>query len=174
MTAESEGKKESNRKALSHLDDKGRAKMVDISSKEMTERTAVAQARIKMKRDTLEIILNAGMEKGDVLAVAQVAGIMAAKRTGQLIPMCHPISITALEMDFEVDELESTITASMTARTRDRTGIEMEALTGATVAALTIYDMCKGVDRSMTITNVQLLEKTGGRSGTYISDEKRG
>jgi cyclic pyranopterin monophosphate synthase len=141
--------------------------MVDVSAKEITERTAVAQATVTMGGSTLDLILNAGIEKGDVLAVAQVAGIMAAKRTSELIPMCHPIAVTAVDLDFKVDEATSTITAIVTAKTRDRTGIEMEALTGAAVAALTIYDMCKAVDRSMTITGVRLLTKTGGRSGTY-------
>ncbi len=155
-------------KDLSHLDEKGRARMVDISGKRVTARTAVARASINMKRETLDLILGAGIEKGDVLGTARIAGIMAAKRTSELIPMCHPIAITSVEMDFHVDKKASTITAVATARTKDRTGVEMEALTAAAVAALTIYDMCKAVDRSMTITTVQLAEKSGGRSGTYI------
>jgi cyclic pyranopterin phosphate synthase len=162
------GKKES--KKLTHLDEKGRARMVDVSAKKVTERTAVARASIRMKPETLELILNAGMEKGDVLGTAQVAGIMAAKRTYELIPMCHPIAITSVSLDFRIDEGNSTITAVVTAKTTDRTGIEMEALTGAAVAALTIYDMCKAVDRSMTVTDLQLVKKSGGRSGTYVRE----
>jgi len=158
------------RKELTHLDEKGRSRMVDISSKRVTVRTAVARAVIKMERETLDLILGSGIEKGDVLGTARIAGIMAAKKTSELIPMCHPISITAVEMDFQVDRKTSTITAEATTRTRDRTGVEMEALTAASVAALTIYDMCKAVDRSMTINSVQLVKKSGGRSGTYTRE----
>ncbi len=158
------------RKDLTHLDEKGRPRMVDISSKRVTVRTAVARAGIEMKKETLDLILEAGIEKGDVLGTARIAGIMAAKKTGDLIPMCHPISITGVDMDFQVDRKTSTITAVATTRTRDRTGVEMEALTAAAVAALTIYDMCKAVDRSMTITSVQLVKKSGGRSGTYTRE----
>jgi cyclic pyranopterin phosphate synthase len=157
---------------LTHLDEKGRAKMVDVSSKRITARTATAQASVVMEKATLDLILGAGIEKGDVLGTARIAGIMAAKKTSELIPMCHPIAITAVEMDFKVDKRSSTITALATARTRDRTGIEMEALTAAAVAALTIYDMCKAVDRSMTITSVQLLKKSGGRSGTFVREKE--
>ena len=156
------------KKDLTHVDEKGRARMVDISAKRITARTAVARASINMEKETLDLILQAGIEKGDVLGTARVAAIMAAKKTSELIPMCHPIAITAVEMDFEVDRKTSTITAVATTRTRDRTGVEMEALTAAAVAALTIYDMCKAVDRSMTITSVQLVKKSGGKSGTYI------
>ena len=152
---------------LSHVDGKGRARMVDVSAKEITERMAVAKASIKMKKETLDLIKESAVEKGDVLGTAQVAGIMAAKKTSELIPMCHPIAITSVEMDFQIDEVDPTITAVVTVKTADRTGIEMEALTGAAVAALTIYDMCKAVDRSMTISDVYLAKKTGGRSGTY-------
>jgi cyclic pyranopterin phosphate synthase len=157
---------------LTHLDEKGRAKMADVSSKRITARTATAQASVVMEKATLDLILGAGIEKGDVLGTARIAGIMAAKKTSELIPMCHPIAITAVEMDFKVDKRSSTITALATARTRDRTGIEMEALTAAAVAALTIYDMCKAVDRSMTITSVQLLKKSGGRSGTFVREKE--
>jgi cyclic pyranopterin phosphate synthase len=156
---------------LTHLDEKGRARMVDVSSKRVTVRTAVAQASVVMDKATLDLILASGIEKGDVLGTARIAGIMAAKKTSELIPLCHPIAITSLEMDFEVDKKRSSITAVATARTRDRTGIEMEALTAAAVAALTIYDMCKAVDRGMTITAVQLLKKSGGRSGTYLREK---
>jgi cyclic pyranopterin phosphate synthase len=141
--------------------------MVDVSGKPVTVREALARARVVMKPSTLKLILSGEVEKGDVLAVARVAGIMAAKRTGELIPMCHPIAVSSVETDFQVDEADSSITVLVTVRTRDRTGVEMEALTGAAVAALTIYDMCKAVDRSMTVTDLQLLKKTGGRSGTF-------
>ncbi|MDI6873735.1 cyclic pyranopterin monophosphate synthase MoaC [Candidatus Solincola sp.] len=152
---------------LTHLDERGRARMVDVSGKPVTVREALARARVVMKPSTLKLILSGEVEKGDVLAVARVAGIMAAKRTGELIPMCHPIAVSSVETDFQVDEADSSITVLVTVRTRDRTGVEMEALTGAAVAALTIYDMCKAVDRSMTVTDLQLLKKTGGRSGTF-------
>jgi cyclic pyranopterin phosphate synthase len=158
------------RKDLTHLDEKGKARMVDVSSKRVTARTAVARASIGMDRETLDLILADGIEKGDVLGTARIAGIMAAKKTSELIPMCHPIAITSVELDFEVDRKTSTVTAVATARTRDRTGVEMEALTAAAVAALTVYDMCKAVDRSMTITSLQLVKKSGGRSGTYARE----
>jgi cyclic pyranopterin phosphate synthase len=174
LTADKEERQSKGQSDITHLDEKGRARMVDVSAKDVTERTAKAQACVVMKKETLDLVLKAGIKKGDVLAVAQVAGIMAAKNTSELIPMCHPISIAAVNMDFEIDEEDATITAVVTTKTRDRTGIEMEALTGAAVAALTIYDMCKGVDRSITITDIQLLEKTGGRSGTYTRDEDEG
>lgn len=173
MTADRDDQQSEQRTDITHLDEKGRARMVDVSAKEVTERTAKAQACVAMKKETLDLILKAGIKKGDVLAVARVAGIMAAKNTSDLIPMCHPISIAAVNMDFEIDKENAIITAVVTTKTRDRTGIEMEALTGAAVAALTIYDMCKGVDRSITITDIQLLEKTGGRSGTYARGENK-
>ncbi len=159
------------RNRLTHLDESGQARMVDVSAKEISERTAVAQATVIMQRSTLDLVLGSGIEKGDVLAVARVAGIMAAKKASELIPLCHPIAVTSMDLDFKVDETASAITAVVTAKTRDRTGIEMEALTGSAIAALTIYDMCKAVDRSMTITGVKLLLKTGGRSGTYAREE---
>lgn len=158
-------------KGLTHLDEKGRARMVDVSSKRVTARTATARASIVMERATLDLILASGIEKGDVLGTARLAGIMAAKKTSELIPMCHPVAVTAVELDFQVDKKAATITVLATARTKDRTGVEMEALTAAAVAALTVYDMCKAVDRSMTITSVQLLKKSGGRSGTYLREE---
>lgn len=157
---------------LTHLDEKGRARMVDISSKRVAARAATARASVVMQKATLDLIVGAGIEKGDVLGTARIAGIMAAKKASGLIPMCHPIAITSVEMDFEVDKKSSTITAVATARTRDRTGIEMEALTAAAVAALTIYDMCKAVDRAMTITSVQVVKKSGGRSGTFAREKE--
>lgn len=153
---------------LTHLDGKGRARMVDVSAKRVTVREAQARARVLMKPSTLELILSGEVEKGDVLAVARIAGIMAAKRTSELIPMCHPIAITSVETDFQVDRSDSSIIVLVKVKTCDRTGVEMEALTGAAVAALTIYDMCKAVDRSMTVTDLQLLEKKGGRSGIFV------
>jgi cyclic pyranopterin phosphate synthase len=155
---------------LTHVDDKGRARMVDISAKKPTERIAVAMARVQMKPDTLKMIEEARIKKGDVLAIAQVAGIMAAKRTSELIPLCHPIAITAVEVEFEANEEDSSITVRSTVKTRDRTGVEMEALVGVSAAALTIYDMCKAVDRGITITDIQLMKKSGGRSGTFIKE----
>lgn len=157
---------------LTHLDEKGRARMVDISSKRVTARTATARASVVMQKATLDLIMGAGIEKGDVLGTARIAGVMAAKKTSELIPMCHPIAITSVEMDFEVDKKSFTITVVATARTRDRTGIEMEALTAAAVAALTIYDMCKAVDRGMTVTSVQVVKKSGGRSGTFVREKE--
>ena len=158
------------RKELTHLDEKGRARMVDVSSKRVTARIAEARASISMERETLDLILADDIEKGDVLGTARIAGIMAAKKTSELIPMCHPIAITSVDLDFNVDKKASTITALATTRTRDRTGVEMEALTAAAVAVLTVYDMCKAVDRSMTINAVQLVKKSGGRSGTYMRE----
>ncbi len=152
---------------LTHLDEKGRARMVDVSAKRVTAREAEARATVLMKASTLEAILSGGLEKGDVFAVARIAGIMAAKRTAELIPMCHPIAVTSVEIDFRVEREEPAVSVQVKVRTRDRTGVEMEALCGAAVAALTIYDMCKAVDRSMTVTDLQLLSKKGGRSGTY-------
>lgn len=171
MNGEGKSKWDEAEQGLTHLDESGRARMVDISGKEVTERTAIARATVKMAQSTLGLIMNAGIEKGDVLAVAQVAGIMAAKRTSDLIPMCHPISIASVSMRFEVDREEAAITAIVTAKTLDRTGIEMEALTAAAIAALTIYDMCKAVDRSMRVSSIELMEKSGGRSGSYKIEE---
>jgi cyclic pyranopterin phosphate synthase len=167
MGAEAGGKSDDARKELTHVDESGRARMVDISGKEITERSATAQATIEMSPSTLDLIMNAGIKKGDVLAVAQVAGIMGAKKTSELIPMCHPIAITSITIGFDIDDEASSISVICTAKTRDRTGIEMEALTGAATAALTIYDMCKAVDRSMRVCAIELLEKKGGSSGTY-------
>ena len=153
---------------LTHLDGEGKARMVNVSDKEVTTRTAVARARVLMKGSTLELIRRGGVEKGDALAVARVAGIMAAKKAGELIPLCHPLAVTSVEVDFRLEEEPAAVEISVTVKTRDRTGVEMEALTGAAVAALTIYDMCKAVDRAMTITDLQLMRKSGGRSGTFV------
>jgi len=152
-------------KELTHIDDKGRPKMVDISSKAATERRAVAKGVVRMKAATLELIKQGKTKKGDVLVTAQLAGIMAAKKTPELIPLCHPISIDEVTVDFKLDEKNSTIEITATAKSVGRTGVEMEALTATAVAALTIYDMGKAVDRGMKIDNIRLVQKSGGKSG---------
>ncbi|MHB8842461.1 MAG: cyclic pyranopterin monophosphate synthase MoaC [Candidatus Aquicultor sp.] len=150
-------------KALTHFNKEGRAKMVDVSGKDVTARQAIARGIVKMKAETLELIQEGGIKKGDVLAVAQVAGIMGAKKTPDLIPMCHPIQVTGVDIRFSVlSDTELGIIA--TVRTMDRTGVEMEALTAVTTAALTVYDMCKAVDKTMMISDIELVEKTGGKS----------
>jgi cyclic pyranopterin phosphate synthase len=151
---------------LSHLNSKGEARMVDIGQKGDTVREAVARGRVVMKPATLEQIKNASLAKGDVLAVARVAGIMAAKKTHELIPLCHPIPIDSISVDFSFSGDDS-IEITTTAKTTGKTGAEMEALTAASVAALTIYDMAKSVDRGMTINEIYLESKKGGKSGTY-------
>jgi cyclic pyranopterin phosphate synthase len=156
---------------LTHFDEHGAARMVDVFAKPKTDREAVAEARVVMKPATLRLILDRKASKGDVLGVARVAGIMAAKRTAELIPLCHPLGLASVEIAFEPDEEGSAVGIRATARTTERTGVEMEALTAAAVAGLTIYDMCKSADRSMTVTDVRLLRKTGGKSGTYEREE---
>ena len=151
---------------LTHLDSSGEARMVDVSQKGDTLREAVASGRVIMKPDTLEQIKTAKMKKGDVLAVARVAGIMAAKKTPDLIPLCHPILIDEITVDFDLSEKDS-IGITTTARSIGKTGVEMEAMVATSVAALTIYDMAKAVDRGMTITEIRLESKKGGKSGTY-------
>jgi cyclic pyranopterin phosphate synthase len=153
---------------LTHLDEKGRAHMVDVGSKPDTERVAVANGEITMRPETLALIQERGIPKGDVLAVAQVAGIMAAKRTHALIPMCHPLLLTHVAVEFAPREAENLIKITATVKTTGKTGVEMEALAAVAVAALTIYDMCKAVDRAMHITNVRLVRKSGGKSGEII------
>lgn len=159
-------------KRLSHLDEKGRARMVDVSGKDVTAREAVATATVKMSPDTLKLVKEGGIKKGDVLAVAQVAGIMAAKKTHELIPMCHPLEITGVDIDFAIDEARSEIKIKAAVRTMDRTGVEMEALTAGSVAALTIYDMCKAAERGIEISDLRLLEKRGGKSGEWTSSRR--
>ncbi|MBC8249806.1 MAG: cyclic pyranopterin monophosphate synthase MoaC [Anaerolineales bacterium] len=149
---------------LTHLDEKGRARMVDVGGKPDTERVAVAKGEITMLPETLALIQEGGIPKGDVLAVAQVAGIMAAKRTHELIPMCHPLLLTHVAVEFAPHETENLIEITATVKTTGKTGVEMEALTAVAVAALTIYDMCKAVDRAMHITNIRLVRKSGGKS----------
>jgi cyclic pyranopterin phosphate synthase len=141
--------------------------MVDVSDKDVTRREATARAIVLMERSTAELIASGGVKKGDVLAVAQVAGVMAAKRTPDLIPLCHPLPISGVEMAFELDVQHAQLEIRATVRVTSRTGVEMEALTAASVAALTVYDMCKAVDRGMTISEVQLLHKAGGKSGEF-------
>ena len=151
---------------LSHFDEKGAARMVDVSAKAETERRAVAYARVEMAEATLRRILDRSIEKGDVREVARVAGIQGAKRTPDLIPLCHPLSLTSVTIDFR-DDGKTRLEITCEARVTGRTGVEMEALTGVSIAALTVYDMVKAVDRRVAITEVKLLEKSGGRSGTW-------
>ena len=153
--------------ALTHTDDRGKAKMVDVTGKEVTERVAVAKGVVKMKKETLDLIIANEVKKGDVLGVARVAGIMAAKKTGELIPLCHPINVTSVEVDFNVIKEDPSVEITATAKVASKTGVEMEALTAASVAALTIYDMCKAVDKGMTIADLRLVKKTGGKSGDF-------
>jgi cyclic pyranopterin monophosphate synthase len=148
---------------LTHVDDAGKARMVDVGGKQVTRRAARAGARVWMAPATLRLLQEKALPKGDVFAVAKVAGIMAAKRTSELIPLCHPLSLTQVDLTFAVAEAESRVDIECTTRTEDRTGIEMEALTGAAIAAITIYDMCKAVDRGMIVGDIRLLEKTGGK-----------
>lgn len=148
---------------LTHLNQEGEAVMVDVGGKEVTARTAAAYARIRMKRETLEALLKADLKKGDGLAAARIAGIMGAKKTSELIPLCHNIPIDKITVDFE-RESDTALGITVRAKCTYKTGIEMEALTGASVAALTVYDMCKAIDRSMVIEEIRLLEKTGGKS----------
>jgi len=153
--------------SLSHFDAKGNAIMVDLSGKPETERIATAAATVLMKPETLELILKGGAKKGDVLAVARLAGIMAAKRTPDLIPLCHPLALASVTVELSPDSKRNAVDIVATCKLRGRTGVEMEALTAVSVAALTVYDMCKAVDRGMTITDLRLLHKSGGKSDTY-------
>jgi cyclic pyranopterin phosphate synthase len=150
---------------LTHVDDEGRVTMVDVGGKADTERVAVARGEVAMRPETLRLIAERGVPKGDVLAVAQVAGIMAAKRTPDLIPLCHTLLLTKVDVDFRIDEEASRIEITATARSRGKTGVEMEALTAVSVAALTIYDMAKAVEKTMCIGNIRLVHKSGGKSG---------
>lgn len=152
---------------LTHFDAKGDAVMVDVAAKPVTERIAVAGGSIAMRPETLARIREGQIAKGDVLAVARLAGIMAAKRTGDLIPLCHPIGLDAVSLDFAIDEARSAVDITATCKVQGRTGVEMEAMCAVSVAALTIYDMCKAIDRGMRIGEIRLLRKTGGKSGTF-------
>ncbi len=153
---------------LSHFDREGRARMVDVSPKRSTHRTAVASGRVIMKAETLRRIADKKIEKGDVMGVARVAGIMAAKATGTIIPMCHPLNIDNVEILFRPDLKHSAMDIETKVKATGKTGVEMEALLATAVAALTIYDMCKAIDRGMTISGIRLLKKAGGKSGVYI------
>jgi cyclic pyranopterin phosphate synthase len=153
---------------LSHIDRKGRAKMVDVSAKADTRREATARGRIVMRRETLALIAQGGLPKGDVLAVAQIAGLMAAKHTHDLIPMCHPLMLTGIDVTLTPNDDRSCVDIEATVRTTGKTGVEMEALTAVSVAALTVYDMCKAVDRAMRIEQVRLIRKAGGKSGEIV------
>ena len=152
---------------LTHIDASGRARMVDVSDKDVTRREATARATVNMQPETARLIASGGVSKGDVLAVAQVAGVMGAKRTPDLIPMCHPLPISGVDLRFDLDVERARLEIQATVRVTSRTGVEMEALTAASIAALTVYDMCKAVDREMSIGNVELLHKVGGKSGEY-------
>lgn len=152
---------------LTHVDDEGGIKMVDVGHKPDSERVAVAKGEVRMKPKTLRLIAAGDAPKGDVLTTAQIAGIMAAKRTHDLIPLCHPLPLTKVEIDFEIDEEESRIEITATARCTGKTGVEMEALTAVSAAALTIYDMAKAVEKTMRIGEIRLVRKTGGKSGDW-------
>ena len=154
--------------ALTHLNEKGEAHIVDIGDKAVTRRRAVARARLEAQRSTVAAIMGGTLKKGDALAVARIAGIMAAKKTSELIPLCHPIALTKVSVD--IAEVEGSIEIMAAAETTGQTGVEMEALTAASVAALTLYDMAKGIDRGMRIAAIELVEKSGGKSGTFRRD----
>lgn len=157
---------------VSHINEQGYARMVDVSEKDDSVRIARAQAVVHMQPSTLAMIRDGAIKKGDVLAVAQVAGIMGAKQTPSLIPMCHPLLLSGVDLKFEMDEAESRILIFSEVKTTGKTGVEMEAITAVSVAALTIYDMCKAVDRWMEITDIALLEKSGGKSGHLINEKQ--
>lgn len=163
MQEEPEAKTEN----LTHFNEAGRARMVDVSAKEVTERRAVARGEITMQPETLALIREGRAKKGDVLAVAQIAGIMAAKKTHEIIPMCHPIMLTGIDLRFEYDEARSALLVEAEVKTSSQTGVEMEALTAVSAATLTVYDMVKAVDRGMHIGNIRLGFKSGGKSGVF-------
>src|ERR1051325_2936316 len=156
---------------LSHLDEQGRARMVDVSEKEITTRIAVARGSIQMLPETLSLIRQGKVEKGDVFSVARVAGIMAAKKTSELIAIAHPLNLTSVKIDPTPEDNPSRVEIEATVRVDGKTGVEMEAMTAVSVAGLTIYDMCKAVDREMSVTGVRLVTKSGGKSGTFIRNE---
>ena len=155
------------KKALTHFDKNGNAHMVDVGGKEITERVAIARATITMQAATIKLIQTKTAKKGDVLAVAQLAGIMAAKKTSDLIPLCHPLALSSVDLKLTVDAKRHAVDIEATCKLKGRTGVEMEALTAASVAALTVYDMCKAVDRGMVISDVKLVHKSGGKSGVF-------
>ncbi|MDP1627959.1 cyclic pyranopterin monophosphate synthase MoaC [Parvibaculum sp.] len=155
------------KKKLTHLDEHGAARMVDVSAKAVTSRSATAKGRVTMKPATLKLILEDGLKKGNALEVARLAGIMAAKRTADLIPLCHPLAITKVEVELHADTAQNTVEVEATVKVSGQTGVEMEALTAVSVACLTIYDMAKAVDRGMRIGDIRLTHKSGGKSGDY-------
>jgi cyclic pyranopterin phosphate synthase len=155
---------------LTHFDAEGKATMIDVSEKDVTDRIATAKASVLMQPATMDLIIRGGVGKGDVLGVARLAGIMGAKRTPELIPLCHPLALTSVTVDLVCDPDRNAVDVTATCRIKGRTGIEMESLTAAAVAALTVYDMCKAVDRGMRITDVRLVHKSGGKSGTFEAD----
>ncbi|MBE9553964.1 MAG: cyclic pyranopterin monophosphate synthase MoaC [Proteobacteria bacterium] len=155
---------------FTHFDAEGKALMVDVSDKNITERTATAAGSVLMEPETVQKIVEGGVKKGDVLSVARLAGIMGAKRTPDLIPLCHPLALTSVKVDLSVDEARNAVNITATCKLKGRTGVEMEALTAVSVAALTVYDMCKAVDRGMRIVDVRLMHKAGGKSGEYRAD----
>jgi cyclic pyranopterin phosphate synthase len=155
---------------FTHFDAEGKALMVDVSDKDITERTATATGSVIMEPETIAKILEGGFKKGDVLSVARLAGIMGAKRTPDLIPLCHPLALTSVKVDLSVDQARNAVDIIATCKLKGRTGVEMEALTAVSVASLTVYDMCKAVDRGMRITEVRLMHKAGGKSGEYRAD----
>jgi len=156
------------KRRLSHLDRAGRARMVDVSAKRDTKREAVARGSIRMEPDTLALIQSGGVAKGDVIATARLAGIMAAKRTHELIPLCHPLPLTHIDVELTPNKKTSSLAIEAVVRTTAKTGVEMEALTAVAVAALTVYDMCKAVDRGMRVENIRLARKRGGKSGKIV------
>lgn len=156
---------------FSHFNESGRARMVDVSEKSETNRTAIAAGRVLVNEETFRLIKTGGMKKGDVLATAQIAGIMGAKHTPDIIPMCHPIMISGVDIDFNLNEEELAVEIRATAKCTGVTGVEMEALTAVSVAALTVYDMCKAVQKDMVISDIRLLKKTGGKSGEFVREE---
>lgn len=158
--------------SLTHFNEHGKGHMVDVSAKTETKRIATATGIITMKQNTLEHIINLGIKKGDVLSVAQIAGIMGAKQTSQLIPMCHNINLTGVDMAFDINEENHSIHITAIVKTVGKTGVEMEALTAVSITALTIYDMCKAIDKDMVISDIKLIEKEGGKSGHYVRGEQ--
>ena len=155
------------RARLTHIDERGQASMVDVGAKEATRREAIAESIVTMSRDTLRQVVEGQMKKGDVFGAARLAGIMAAKKTPELIPLCHPLPVDVVHLDFTVDEVASSIVIHATVSTTARTGVEMEAMVAVAVAALTIYDMCKAAEKGITITGVSLIRKSGGKSGLW-------
>ena len=156
---------------FTHFDESGNARMVDVSAKAITSREARAEAWVSMQPQTLELILSGGHHKGDVFATARIAGIMAAKKTSELIPLCHPLALAKVEVELQIDETDSSVIIQTLCRLKGQTGVEMEALTAASVAALTLYDMCKAVDKGMVIEQIALISKLGGKSGDYQRQE---